>query len=72
MSRCEVGQKYKANFGPPSPSKVAAYIEDMQDVKSPKDVLKSVYAAVDEAVELLRDDKAILDVRFLAPLMERS
>ena len=44
----------------------------MQDVKSPKEVLKSVYAAVDEAAELLRDDTALLDVKFLAPLMERS
>ena len=51
---------------------VAAYIEDMQDVKSPKDVLKSVHAAVDEAVEVLRDDKALLDVRFLGPIMDRS
>lgn len=44
----------------------------MQDVKSPKDVLKSVYAAVDEAAELLRDDTALLDVKFLGPLMDRS
>ena len=53
-------------------AQVAAYIEDMQDVKSPKDVLKSVHAAVDEAVEVLRDDKALLDVRFLGPIMDRS
>jgi hypothetical protein len=53
-------------------AQVAAYIEDMQDVKSPKDVLKSVYAAVGEAAELLRDDTALLDVKFLGPLMDRS
>ena len=51
---------------------VASYIEDMKDVKCPKDILKAVFNACDEAVEQLRDENALLDVRFLNNLSFRS
>ena len=53
-------------------SQVSAYISDMKDVKCPKDILKSVFNACDEAVEQLRDETALLDVIFLKNLSIRS